>query len=54
MDEFVHFNESPALALIAVLLLMAIWVCAVVAIDRWVCAERSDSLLDRPQGQEPR
>jgi hypothetical protein len=53
MDEFVHFNENPALALIAVLLLMAIWVCAIVAIDRWVRADRSDSPTERPQGQEP-
>jgi hypothetical protein len=44
MDEFVHFNESPTLALIAVLLLMAIWACAIVAIDHWVRANRSGSL----------
>jgi hypothetical protein len=38
MDEFVHFNENSVLALIALLLLMAIWVRATVAIDRWVRA----------------
>jgi hypothetical protein len=54
MDEFVHFNENSVLALIAVLLLMAIWACAVVFIDHWVWADRSDSLPEHPQGEELR
>jgi hypothetical protein len=53
MDEFVHFNENSVLALIAVLLLMALWACAIV-IDHWVWADRSDSLPERPQGEELR
>ena len=47
MDEFVSFNESFALALMAVVLLMAVWGCAIVAIDYWVWAGRSDL---RPRG----
>jgi hypothetical protein len=47
MDEFASLNESFAFALIAVPLLMAIWGCAIVAIDHWVWAGRSD-LLPRP------
>jgi hypothetical protein len=43
MDEFASFSENFVLALIAVLLLMAIWGCAIVAIDYWVWASRSDS-----------
>jgi hypothetical protein len=54
MDEFVHFKENSVLALIAVLLLMAIWACAIVVIDRWVRADRSDSLPEDPQGEELR
>jgi hypothetical protein len=54
MDEFLHFNENSVLALIAVLLLMAIWVCAIVVIDRWVWADRSDSLREHLQGEELR
>jgi hypothetical protein len=42
MDEFAFFNENFVLALIAVLL-MAMWGCAIVAIDYWVWAARSDS-----------
>jgi len=42
MDEFASFNENFILALFAVLLLMAIWGCAIVAIDHWVWAGRSD------------
>jgi hypothetical protein len=42
MDEFVSFNESFVFALIAVLLLMAIWSCAVLALDHWVWAGRSN------------
>jgi hypothetical protein len=41
MDEFASFNEDFVSALIAVLL-MAIWGCAIVAIDYWVWAGRSD------------
>jgi hypothetical protein len=44
MDEFASLNESFAFALIAVPLLMAIWGCAIVAIDHWVWAGRSDLL----------
>jgi hypothetical protein len=54
MDEFVHFNENSVLALIALLLLMAIWVRAIVAIDRWVRADASDSQPEHPQGEELR
>jgi hypothetical protein len=42
MDEFAHFDENVLLELIAVLLLMAIWACAIVAIDHWVWAGRSN------------
>jgi hypothetical protein len=42
MDEFASFNENFVLALFAVLLLMAMWGCAIVVIDRWVWAARSD------------
>jgi hypothetical protein len=42
MDEFADFDEISVLALIAILLLMAIWGCAIVAIDHWVWAGRSD------------
>ena len=42
MDTFANFDENFALELIAVLVLMAIWTCAIVAIDRWVWTGRSD------------
>jgi hypothetical protein len=42
MDEFTDFDEISGLASIAVLLLMATWGCAIVAIDHWVLAGRSD------------
>lgn len=42
MDEFASFNENFVLALFAVLLLMAMWGCAIVAIDHWVWAGRSN------------
>ena len=42
MDDFTSFNENFVLALFAVLLLMATWGCAIVVIDRWVWAGRSD------------
>jgi hypothetical protein len=47
MDEFAGFDELSVLASIATLLLMAIWGCAIVAIDRWVWAGRAD-VLPRP------
>jgi hypothetical protein len=52
MDEFAHFDESFVLELIAVLLLMAIWACAIVAIDHWVSAARSNLLHRAPSGHE--
>jgi hypothetical protein len=36
------FDELSVLAFIAILLLMAIWGCVIVAIDHWVWASRSD------------
>ncbi len=36
MDQFATFNDSFVFALIAVLALMAIFGCAVVALDHWV------------------
>jgi hypothetical protein len=42
MDEFADLNENVVLALIAVLLLMAIFGCAIAVLDRWVWAGRSD------------
>jgi hypothetical protein len=41
MDEFVSFNESFVFALITVMLLMAIFGCAIAALDHWVWAGRS-------------
>ena len=41
MDEFVDFDWNLVLALIAALLLMAIWSCAVLAIDHWVGSGRT-------------
>jgi hypothetical protein len=43
MEEFADLNENSVLALIAVLLLMAIWGCVIVALDHWVWADHSDS-----------
>jgi hypothetical protein len=40
MDEFADFHDL--LELVAVLLMMAIWGCAIVGIDHWVSARRSD------------
>ncbi len=48
MDELAPFNESFELALVAVLLLMVTWGSAIVAIDDWVWAGRSD--LPRRRG----
>ncbi len=42
MDEFTSFSENFAVALFAVLLLMAMWGCAIAVLDRWVWAGRSD------------
>jgi hypothetical protein len=42
MDEFMDFDEISLLALVAILLLIAVWGCAIVAIDHWVWAGRSD------------
>jgi hypothetical protein len=39
MDEFAGFHDVVQLG--AVLLMMAIWGCAIVAIDHWVSARRS-------------
>jgi hypothetical protein len=38
MDQFATFNDNFVFALIAVLALMAIFGCAVVALDHWVWA----------------
>jgi hypothetical protein len=42
MDEFADFDGFSVFALGAILLLMTAWGCAIVAIDRWVWAGRSD------------
>jgi hypothetical protein len=42
MGEFADFDELSVLALIAVLLLMAIFGCAIAVLDHWVWAGRSD------------
>jgi hypothetical protein len=47
MDEFADFRD--VFELIAVLLIMAIWGCAIVAIDHWVSARRSDSPRPAPK-----
>jgi hypothetical protein len=54
MDEFADLNENSVLALTAVLLLMAIWACVIVAMDHWVWADHSDSPPERPHGSRPR
>jgi hypothetical protein len=43
MDELVEIDEDFVFALIGILLLMAIWGCAVLAIDHWVCAGRTEN-----------
>jgi hypothetical protein len=40
MDEFAYFHGTDVSMLI---LLLMLWVCAVVAIDHWVSASRSES-----------
>jgi hypothetical protein len=42
MDEFLYFDGLSVLALVAVLLLMAIWGFVIVGLDHWVWARRSD------------
>jgi hypothetical protein len=42
MDLFADIGENSALELIAVLLLMAIWGGAVMAVDYWVWSDRND------------
>jgi hypothetical protein len=41
-DEFVDFNENSVLQLIAIVLLMALFGCAVAVLDHWVWARRPD------------
>jgi hypothetical protein len=43
MDEFRNFDENSVLALIAMLPLLGIWGCSIVALDHWVGAGRSSS-----------
>jgi hypothetical protein len=42
MDLFADAGENSILDLVAVLLLMAIWGGAIVAIDYWVWSDRND------------
>jgi hypothetical protein len=42
MDEFADFDGLSGFALSIILLLMASWGFAIVAIDHWVWAGRSD------------
>jgi hypothetical protein len=42
MDLFADIDENSALELLAVLLLMAIWGGAVMAVDYWVWSGRND------------
>jgi hypothetical protein len=53
MDVLADVNENTVLQLIAVVLLMAMFGCAVAVLDHWVWARRSDSPSERPQGEEP-
>jgi hypothetical protein len=43
MNEFADFDENSILALMAILMLMAVWGCAIVGLDHWVWAGRSNS-----------
>ena len=52
MDEFASFNENFVLALFAVLLLTAMWARAIVAIDHWVWAGRSNCPEIAPQSAQ--
>jgi hypothetical protein len=47
MNEFGDFDENSVLALIAILPLMGIWGCAIVGLDHWVWAGRSNSPPER-------
>jgi hypothetical protein len=47
MNEFGDFDENSVLALIAILPLMGIWGCAIVGLDHWVSAGRSNSPPER-------
>jgi len=38
MDKFMDFNENSVLQLIAIVLIMAMFGCAVAVLDRWVWA----------------
>jgi hypothetical protein len=42
MDDFAYFHWTDVATLIPVVLFMMVWVCGLVAIDRWVSARRSD------------
>ena len=53
MDEFLSLNESFVLAVVSVLLLMAIFSCAVVALDHWVRLGSSDPRPERSPRQRP-
>ena len=41
MDEFANFHQVDVATLIHVALLATLWVCSIVAIDRWVSARRT-------------
>jgi hypothetical protein len=43
MDVFADINQNSVLEFIAIMLLMAIFGCAVAVLDHWVWAGRSDS-----------
>jgi hypothetical protein len=53
MDLFADLGENSALELLAVLLLMAIWGGAVVAIDHWVWSGRNDWSEREPRSEVP-
>jgi hypothetical protein len=42
MDEFAYFHSTDIATLIPVAAFMMVWVCGLVAIDRWVGARRPD------------
>jgi hypothetical protein len=47
MNEVGDFDEKSLLALIAILTLLGIWGCSIVALDHWVWAGRSRSPPER-------
>jgi hypothetical protein len=51
MGEFANLDEHSVLALIAVMLLMAIFGCASAVLDHWVRAGRKDSRPERTPKQ---